>query len=70
MSAELENRLTTLEELAAHQAKTIEDLSDELARQYQVTDRLTRQVEAIAQRFLALEEQSHGPVPVTKPPHY
>ena len=70
MSTELETRVTALEETAAHQAKTIEELSDELTRQYRAVERLAGQVEALVNRFLALEEQSRDPAPISRPPHY
>jgi SlyX protein len=45
------DRLTALEELAAHQAHTIEELSFQLAEQWKVVDRLEYKLERLAERF-------------------
>lgn len=65
-----EDRIVKLETLAAEQERTIEDLSAELARQWQVIERMQKKLDALTHRFLALEEQSAPDVPITKPPHY
>ena len=64
------DRLTTLEIRATEQEKTIEELSGQIAEQWQVIERMQRKLDALAERFLALEEQSAPDVPVTKPPHW
>ena len=64
------DRLTTLEIRAAEQEKTIEELSGQIAEQWKVIERMQRKLDALTDRFLALEEQSAADVPVTKPPHY
>jgi len=64
------DRLTTLEIRATEQEKTIEELSGQIAEQWQVIERMQRKLDALAERFLALEEQSSPDVPVTKPPHW
>ncbi|QKD01922.1 SlyX family protein [Mesorhizobium loti] len=64
------DRLTTLEIRAAEQEKTIEELSGQIAEQWKVIERMQRKLDALTDRFLALEEQSTADVPVTKPPHY
>lgn len=64
------DRLTTLEIRAAEQERTIEELSGQLAEQWKVIDRLQKKLDALAERFLALEEQAAPDVPVTKPPHW
>lgn len=65
-----QTRLTKLEESTAYQSKTIEELSQVLSKQWKTIDRLERQVTALAQRFLALEE-AMAPAPEnTNPPHY
>jgi SlyX protein len=69
MAAE-EERLIRLEETVAHQAKTIEELSDQLAEQWRVVEQVRSKLDRLTERFLNLEEQSHDAVPVTKPPHY
>lgn len=66
----IDPRLVQLEVLAANQERTIEELSAEVARQWQVIDRMQKKLDALTDRFLALEEQSAPDVPITKPPHY
>ncbi|WP_024586804.1 SlyX family protein [Aliihoeflea sp. 2WW] len=65
-----QDRIVQLETLAAEQERTIEDLSAEVARQWQVIERMQKKLDALTHRFLALEEQSAPDVPITKPPHY
>jgi SlyX protein len=64
------DRLTTLEIRAAEQERTIEDLSGQLAEQWKTIDRMQKKLDALTERFLALEERAAPDVPVTKPPHY
>jgi SlyX protein len=64
------DRLTSLEMRAAEQERTIEELSGQIAEQWQVIDRLRKQVDLLADRFLALEEQARPDIPVTRPPHW
>jgi SlyX protein len=64
------DRLTTLEIRATEQEKTIEELSGQIAEQWQVIERMQRKLDALTERFLALEEQSSPDVPITKPPHW
>jgi SlyX protein len=63
-------RLTTLEMLHAEHERTVEDLSAQVVEQWKVIERLQKKVDALAERFLALEEQTAPDVPVTKPPHW
>jgi len=65
-----EDRITALEIASAEQERTIEELSRQIADQWAVIDRLQRRLDAMSERFLALEERSAGDIPVTKPPHY
>ena len=64
------DRLTTLEIRTTEQEKTIEELSGQIAEQWQVIERMQRKLDALAERFMALEEQSAPDVPITKPPHW
>jgi len=64
------DRLTTLEIRATEQEKTIEELSGQIAEQWKVIERMQRKLDALSERFMALEEQSGSDVPVTKPPHW
>lgn len=63
-------RLTTLEIRAAEQERTIEELSGQIAEQWKVIDRQQKKIDALAERFLALEEQTQPDIPVNRPPHF
>lgn len=64
------DRITMLEEMVAHQSKTIDELSDQLAEQWKVMEQTRAKLDRLTERFLTLEEQSVEAVPVTPPPHY
>lgn len=64
------DRTTALEEAVAHQARAIEELSDQLAGQWKVIEQLRARLETLNERFLALEGQASEAPPVTRPPHY
>ncbi|MFB2552725.1 SlyX family protein [Ensifer soli] len=69
--SEDDNRLTRLEELAAHQAKTIEELSDQLAGQWRTIEQMRAKLDRLAERFLAMEEAALDAPPANqRPPHY
>ncbi|ACM27862.1 hypothetical protein G6L85_15295 [Agrobacterium rhizogenes] len=65
-----QSRITTLEELVAYQAKTIEELSDQVAEQWKVVEQTRLKLDRLAERFLTLEEQTMDAPAITKPPHY
>lgn len=65
-----EDRIIRLEETVAHQAKTIEELSDQLAEQWKVVEQTRAKLDRLTERFLSLEEQSLDAPPITRPPHY
>jgi SlyX protein len=65
-----EARITALEELAAHQAKVIEELSDQLAEQWKVMEQTRAKLDRLTERFLTLEETSLEAPAITRPPHY
>ena len=67
---ETTERLSRLEEHAAHQARTIEELSDQLADQWQTIKNLQTKLDRLTERFLSLEETSLEAPAITKPPHY
>ncbi|OHV79101.1 SlyX family protein [Rhizobium sp. LCM 4573] len=69
MSAD-DDRITHLEEILAHQAKTIEELSDQLAEQWKVIEQTRAKLDRLTERFLSLEEASLEAPPITKPPHF
>ena len=54
----------------AYQAKTIEELSDQLAEQWKVVEQTRAKLDRLTERFLSLEEQSLDAPAITKPPHY
>ncbi|WEX77589.1 SlyX family protein [Sinorhizobium numidicum] len=68
--SDADDRITRLEEMVAHQAKTIEELSDQLAEQWVVLEQTRTKLDRLTERFLSLEEQARDTVPVTRPPHY
>ncbi len=65
-----EDRLVRLEELAAHQAKVIEELSDQLAEQWKVLEQTRAKLSQLTERFLSVEEASLEAPAITRPPHY
>jgi SlyX protein len=65
-----EQRIMKLEELAAHQARTIDELSTELANQWTLVDQLQKKLDRLIDRFSALEQASLEAPAVTPPPHY
>ncbi|MCY6382990.1 SlyX family protein [Hoeflea prorocentri] len=69
-NSEHDEQMARLEEHIAHQARTIEELSAEMEKQWSVVDRLERKQEKLIERLLALEERSAEETPVTRPPHY
>ena len=70
MTAETEKRIIALEETIAHQAKTIEELSDQLTEQWKVMEQIRAKLDRLTERFLSLEEQSLDAPAITRPPHY
>ncbi|WP_075995376.1 SlyX family protein [Salaquimonas pukyongi] len=68
--ADKEQRIVRLEEQLAYQAETIEELSAAMARQWEELDKAKRKLDALAERFLALEETTLPGAEATKPPHY
>ena len=71
MSEEQSGRINQLEEALAHQEVMSHDLSDELAKQWQTIERLTRRIkeleEKVAPRIAAADAPESGDPP---PPHY
>jgi SlyX protein len=67
---EYQSRIMKLEELAAHQARTIDELSTELASQWTTVDQLQKKLDRLIDRFSALEQASLEAPAVTPPPHY
>lgn len=63
-------RLVRLEELAAHQSKIIEELSDQLAEQWKILEQTRMKLDRLTERFLTLEETSVEAPSNARPPHY
>lgn len=63
-------RLVQLEILTTHQERTIAELSEQINEQWKSIDKLQRRLDALGNRFVALEDQASGDVPITKPPHW
>jgi SlyX protein len=64
------DRITTLEERAADQERIIEELSGQIAEQWKVIERLQARLDALTERFLAVEESTISAPEATKPPHW
>lgn len=71
MSDEVARRIDQLEEALAHHEVMVHDLSDELAKQWQTIERMTRKIgeleEKIASQVPAMASDEAGDPP---PPHY
>jgi SlyX protein len=63
-------RILKLEEIVAYQAKTIDELSDQLTEQWKVVEQTRAKLDRLTERFLTLEESSLDAPAITKPPHY
>ena len=70
MTDTAEERLTALEIRYAEQERIVAELSDQLAEQWKTLERAQKKLDALTERFLALEEQAIPEAPVTKPPHW
>jgi SlyX protein len=65
-----DDRILRLEETVAHQARVIEELSDQLAEQWKVVEQTRTKLDRLTERFLTLEETSLDAPAITRPPHY
>ncbi|MCA0273185.1 MAG: SlyX family protein [Proteobacteria bacterium] len=68
----MDERLKALEEEVAHLRKSVDDLSDVVARQSREIDLLTRRSAMLMERAAEAEAASSGAVPLAdqKPPHW
>ncbi|MEO9683998.1 MAG: SlyX family protein [Tateyamaria sp.] len=68
----MNNRIDTLEEQIAHLTRTVEDLSDIVARQERELALVTRRAQMLMEREAERETQGGGGVVVgdERPPHY
>ena len=65
--SDISDRIETLERRAAHQDKTIADLSDMVTSQWRKIEMLERQLRQLNEEMQSMD--SIG-IPVDKPPHY
>jgi SlyX protein len=70
MAQDADSRLTKLETTVEHQANTIDEMSAVITEQWQTIERMQRKLDALASRFVALEEQTDTANENTKPPHW
>ena len=68
--ADPEDRILRLEETVAHQARVIEELSDQITEQWKVVEQTRAKLDRLTERFLSLEEQGLEVPAITRPPHY
>ena len=67
----LRSRIEALEIARAHQERTVEDLSEALAAQWQQIEALNRQVVRLADQMQEAQAAAGGgEVPDPPPPHY
>lgn len=68
----MENRIDLIEERLAHLLKSVDDLSDVVARQEKEISVLTRRVRMLMEREAAREQEGTGGVVLgdERPPHY
>ena len=69
MNETLNDRVIDLEVQLTHQNRTIEELSEMVARQWEMIDRMTRQVKHLQDSLVDLEDVI-APATNQKPPHY
>lgn len=66
-----QDRLTAVESALAHQEMAAQDLSEMVTRQWQVIDRLLREIDRLKDRVANLEAaQPRSPADDKPPPHY
>jgi len=68
----MEDRLLALEELVAHLTRTVDELSDVIARQDRELDRITHRLEMLMQREAERELATGNEIPLADqiPPHW
>jgi SlyX protein len=68
----MDRRLQALEIQVAHLARSVDDLSDVVARQDREIATLTRRMALVLQREAERESDAGGAIPLAdqKPPHY
>lgn len=68
----MDDRLQKTEEMVAHLTRTVEDLSEVVARQSREIERLERRVTMLIERAAEAEAMAGGALPLAdqKPPHW
>ena len=66
----IEQRVVELETHLAHQEITIQDLSDGVAKQWEVIDTLLGSVRLFKDKIVNLEEEAQANYVENPPPHY
>ena len=68
----MSERITVLEESVAHLSRSVEELSDVIARQDKEIVQLTRRVEMLLNREAEREAESGSSIPLAdqRPPHW
>lgn len=69
MGSQMNERIDTLEERMAHLMRTVEDLSDIVARQADEIDRLTRRMALVMDRMAGPDEEG-AVFTDQRPPHW
>ncbi len=66
------DRITALEEHLSHIARTVEELSDVIARQDREIEALTRRVQILMEREAGREADAANAIPLAdqRPPHW
>jgi SlyX protein len=67
---QLRERVTLLEENAAHQSLTIEELSAQLTAQWKIIDLMQVKLDRLVERTSAIEDAAFEAPANTRPPHY
>ena len=65
-----DKRLEDMEEMLSHHENTIEELSAQLASQWQTISDMERKIYVLTKRLVAVEDNTLPTPEITKPPHY
>lgn len=68
----MDSRITALEETVAHLSKTVDELSEVLARQDREIERMARRLQMLMERDAERELDAGNAIPLAdqKPPHW
>jgi len=70
MTDDLNERLNRLEESFAHHDTTVQDMSGEIAKQWQTLESLVRRMAELEEKIEAVRDAGPAPAADVKPPHY